>query len=77
MTAEQYQRRSLDPSYGTTARPEPQPPEFAQQEFWQSRLRSLQQYICELLIENQRLRMSSTSMASWTDVELQSPVDIK
>lgn len=34
------------------------------QEEWRSRQRSLEQWICELLIENQRLRMSVESLNS-------------
>jgi hypothetical protein len=35
--------------------------ESGQQESWEKRLSSMQEWICELLIENQQLRMSSAS----------------
>jgi len=74
MLAQQNQKPSLDPICQSTARSEMQQPVFAQEE-WQDRLRSLEKYICELLIENQRLRMSLTSTESQTDFELQPTVD--
>jgi hypothetical protein len=58
MTAQQPQKHSLDLIYGRVAGLGQQQPESAQEELWQDRLRSLQQWICELLIENQKLRMS-------------------
>jgi hypothetical protein len=75
MTAQQHQKPSLDLIYGTVAGLAQQQPESAQEELWQDRLSSLQQWICELLIENQRLRMSWMSMASRAHVELQPSVD--
>jgi len=76
MPAQQNQKPSLDPICESTARSELQQPELAQEE-WQCRLRNLEQCICELLIENQRLRMSLRSTESQTDFELQPTVDRK
>jgi hypothetical protein len=58
MLAEQHQKHSQDLIYGHVAALGQQQPEFGQEKHWQNRLRSLQQWICELLIENQQLRMS-------------------
>jgi len=76
MPVQQNQKPSLDPICQSTASSEMQQPEFAQEE-WQGRLRSLEQCICELLIENQRLRMSLRPTESQTDFELQRSVDRK
>jgi len=37
-------------------------PSYDSHEEWQSRLRSLQQWICELLIKNQQLRLALMEM---------------
>jgi hypothetical protein len=58
MTAQEHQKHSVDLIYGPVAGLAQQQPESAQEELWQDRLSSLQQWICELLIENQQLRMS-------------------
>lgn len=58
MTAQQHQKHSLDLICKPIAGFGQEQPESAQEEFWQDRMRSLQQWICELLIENQQLRMS-------------------
>jgi hypothetical protein len=58
MTAQQNQKHPLDPIYRPVAGLGQQQPESAQEELRQDRLRNLQQWICELLIENQKLRMS-------------------
>ena len=60
MQIEQHQEHSLDAISGLVAELRQQP-ESGQQEFWQDSLRGLQELICELLIENQQLRMSSAS----------------
>jgi hypothetical protein len=58
MPAQQHQKDSLDLICAPVAGLGQQQPESALQEHWQDRLTSLQQWICELLIENQQLRMS-------------------
>lgn len=58
MTEQQNQKHPLDPIYGPVAGLGQQQPESAQEELRQDRLRNLQQWICELLIENQKLRIS-------------------
>ena len=58
MPAQQNQEHSLDLICGAVAEVGQQQPESAQEEFWQERLRSMQEWICELLIKNQQLRMS-------------------
>jgi hypothetical protein len=64
MTAQDYGDHSLDLICEPVAGPGQHQPESAQPEPWQERLDSLQRWICELLIENQQLRMSSTPRAS-------------
>ena len=58
MTAQQHQKHSLDLIYGPVAVLGQEQPESAQEDLWQDRLSSLEKLICELLIENQQLRMS-------------------
>jgi hypothetical protein len=60
MTAQQQQKHSLDLIGRPIAGLGQEQPESAQEEVRQDRLRSLQQWICELLIENQKLRMSTS-----------------
>jgi hypothetical protein len=58
MTAEQQPKDLFDPISRPTAGFGLGQSESAQEEFWQDRMRSLEQWICELLIKNQQLRMS-------------------
>ena len=39
--------------------PQFEPPDWGQEEEWRHRLHCLQEFICELLIKNQQLRMTS------------------
>lgn len=63
MQTQEHQRRSLDAICGSVAGLRQQP-ESEEHEFWQERLSSMQEWICELLIENQQLRMSSARRKS-------------
>jgi hypothetical protein len=60
MAAQQHQSASrafiYDGAGGTELRPG-----LSQEDSWQGRLRGLEQCLCELLMENQRLRMSLMS----------------
>lgn len=60
MSAQQDQRLSLGSICDDGTASLELRPELSLEENWQSRLRGLEQYLCELLIENQRLRMSLT-----------------
>jgi hypothetical protein len=52
-------QRSTNPPVAGSRQEQPnQQPNWELEEEWQDRLRSLQQWICELLIKNQQLRMS-------------------
>ena len=46
------------------AEPHEDQPDLGREEAWEQRLRSLQQWICELLIKNQELRMSLLASSS-------------
>lgn len=52
------QRSTNAPVAGSRYEQPNQQPNWELEEEWQDRLRSLQQWICELLIKNQQLRMS-------------------
>lgn len=60
MQAQQHQEHSPGAICGLVAGSRQQPGSV-QQESWEERLSSMQEWICELLIENQQLRMSSAS----------------
>lgn len=64
MTAQQHRKRLPDLLHEPLAGSGRPQPESAQQEPWQDQLESLRQWICELLIENQRLRTSVGTTAS-------------
>jgi hypothetical protein len=60
MAAQKDQSPSRDSIYDGAASAELRPG-LSQEEGWQGRLMGLEQYLCELLMENQRLRMSLMS----------------
>ena len=71
MHTEQRENQSLDLICRHVAELESRHPESAQQELRQGRLRSLQDWICDLLIENELLRMSAVDSASEAEVKLE------
>ena len=46
------------------AEPQDDEPDLGREEAWEQRLRGLQEWICELLIKNQQLRMSLLASSS-------------
>lgn len=61
MLAQQNQKRSSSSACADGMGGVGPRPAVSQEENWQSRLRGLEECLCELLIENQRLRMSLTA----------------
>jgi hypothetical protein len=59
---------AVSPMHRLTAAFDPEPrddqPDHEREEAWEQRLRSLQEWICELLIKNQQLRMSLLASSS-------------